>query len=302
MLNNNNMPNAKDYRMAIKRGLTISDIREKFGFQNETDVMEHIRNQYERVDDYREVLRALKKNEKHHKKGKLAEVEATTENISSVESHNVTEELAECTSEEMAVQEEIPSEEPKKTNEELLAEKKAELEEKRRFVADLELERKALNGRKAEIIKDLLPKLKQELERLKAELQEARNKAVAFNEELNNIADKGSELSELIKMGKEEVLSLEEQLAELKMVNICVYADGNLEVLDGKHAIPEIEQNEWLMVVANHSEICENLTISQVKSVCQLKKLVAEISQNGEKAELVFENELAETLYKAING
>lgn len=302
MMNTAKLPTAKDYRMAIKRKWTISDIREKFGFSTEEDVVEHIRLQYEREKDSREVMRALKKNEKHPHKSEECSKENTLENISEAVENIL--EVEENTSEEndVAVEETLKEETSKKSYEELLSEKEAELETRKLFVVDLELERKALNSRKYEINKNLLPESRKELEALKKALMEAKTKVMSYCDELENITSKSAELSELIKIGKEDVSKLEAEVAELKRVNICVYADGNLEVLDATTEIPEVEQTEWLMVVANHSESCENLTINQVKSVCQLKKLVTEISRKGGTTNIVFESEVAESLYQAIKG
>lgn len=295
---------AKTVKMKLKNHWTVSDFLENYGF-SEDEFMELLRDLFH--GDIGEIKRDLKQNEVLKKSAKKKDNTETNEPEAKIEAAEIQ------GAEAVETQEEKISDKNEKADIEEGAEVKMVQEQEKRLkllteeqekaatlqqnIIALEVNHDELISRKRVIQTQELPKLKAVLEDYKNKILEIQVQVISLNDELNEIVGKVSEANETLAQKRAMLQALEEEIQALSTVDIFVYASGDIEVSACTEIkIPEDSAVDWIGVASSNTSLCKEMTIGQIQSVAKVIEIVKELKS----WQTVFENDACQKLFDSL--
>ena len=295
---------AKTVKMKLKNHWRVSDFLENYGF-SEDEFMELLRDLFH--GDIGEIKRDLKQNEVLKKSAKKKDNTETNEPEAKIEAAEIQ------GAEAVKTQEEKISDKNEKADIEEGAEVKMVQEQEKRLkllteeqekaatlqqnIIALEVNHDELISRKRVIQTQELPKLKAVLEDYKNKILEIQVQVISLNDELNEIVGKVSEANETLAQKRAMLQALEEEIQALSTVDIFVYASGDIEVSACTEIkIPEDSAVDWIGVASSNTSLCKEMTIGQIQSVAKVIEIVKELKS----WQTVFENDACQKLFESL--
>lgn len=295
---------AKTVKMKLKNHWTVSDFLENYGI-SENEFMELLRDLFH--GDIGEIKRNLKQNEVLKKSAKKKDNTETNEPEAKIEAAEIQ------GAEAVETQEEKISDKNEKADIEEGAEVKMVQEQEKRLkllteeqekaatlqqnIIALEVNHDELISRKRVIQTQELPKLKAVLEDYKNKILEIQVQVISLNDELNEIVGKVSEANETLAQKRAMLQALEEEIQALSTVDIFVYASGDIEVSACTEIkIPEDSAVDWIGVASSNTSLCKEMTIGQIQSVAKVIEIVKELKS----WQTVFENDACQKLFDSL--
>ena len=295
---------AKTVKMKLKNHWTVSDFLENYGI-SEDEFMELLRDLFH--GDIGEIKRDLKQNEVLKKSAKKKDNTETNEPEAKIEAAEIQ------GAEAVETQEEKISDKNEKADIEEGAEVKMVQEQEKRLkllteeqekaatlqqnIIALEVNHDELISRKRVIQTQELPKLKAVLEDYKNKILEIQVQVISLNDELNEIVGKVSEANETLAQKRAMLQALEEEIQALSTVDIFVYASGDIEVSACTEIkIPEDSAVDWIGVASSNTSLCKEMTIGQIQSVAKVIEIVKELKS----WQTVFENDACQKLFESL--
>ena len=295
---------AKTVKMKLKNHWTVSDFLEKYGI-SEDEFMELLRDLFH--GDIGEIKRDLKQNEVLKKSAKKKDNTETNEPEAKIEAAEIQ------GAEAVETQEEKISDKNEKADIEEGAEVKMVQEQEKRLkllteeqekaatlqqnIIALEVNHDELISRKRVIQTQELPKLKAVLEDYKNKILETQVQVISLNDELNEIVGKVSEANETLAQKRAMLQALEEEIQALSTVDIFVYASGDIEVSACTEIkIPEDSAVDWIGIASSNTSLCKEMTIGQIQSVAKVIEIVKELKS----WQTVFENDACQKLFDSL--
>lgn len=295
---------AKTVKMKVKNHWTVSDFLENYGI-SEDELMELLRDLFH--GDIGEIKRDLKQNEVLKKSAKKKDNTETNEpeakieaaEIQGAEAVETQEEKISDKNEKADIEEgaevKMVQEQEKKLK--LLTEEQEKAATLQQNIIALEVNHDELISRKKVIQTQELPKLKAVLEDYKNKIQETQVQVISLNDELNEIVGKVSEANETLAQKRAMLQALEEEIQALSTVDIFVYASGDIEVSACTEIkIPEDSAVDWIGVASSNTSLCKEMTIGQIQSVAK----VIEIGKELKSWQTVFENDACQKLFDSL--
>lgn len=295
---------AKTVKMKVKNHWTVSDFLENYGI-SEDELMELLRDLFH--GDIGEIKRDLKQNEVLKKSAKKKDNTETNEpeakieaaEIQGAEAVETQEEKISDKNEKADIEEgaevKMVQEQEKKLK--LLTEEQEKAATLQQNIIALEVNHDELISRKKVIQTQELPKLKAVLEDYKNKIQETQVQVISLNDELNEIVGKVSEANETLAQKRAMLQALEEEIQALSTVDIFVYASGDIEVSACTEIkIPEDSAVDWIEVASSNTSLCKEMTIGQIQSVAK----VIEIGKELKSWQTVFENDACQKLFDSL--
>lgn len=295
---------AKTVKMKLKNHWTVSDFLENYGI-SEDELMELLRDLFH--GDIGEIKRDLKQNEVLKKSAKKKDNTETNEpeakieaaEIQGAEAVETQEEKISDKNEKADIEEgaevKMVQEQEKKLK--LLTEEQEKAATLQQNIIALEVNHDELISRKKVIQTQELPKLKAVLEDYKNKIQETQVQVISLNDELNEIVGKVSEANETLAKKRAMLQALEEEIQALSTVDIFVYASGDIEVSACTEIkIPEDSAVDWIGVASSNTSLCKEMTIGQIQSVAK----VIEIGKELKSWQTVFENDACQKLFDSL--
>ena len=295
---------AKTVKMKLKNHWTVSDFLKNYGI-SENEFMELLRDLFH--GDIGEIKRDLKQNEVLKKSAKKKDNTETNEPEAKIEAAEIQ------GAEAVETQEEKISDKNEKADIEEGAEVKMVQEQEKRLkllteeqekaatlqqnIIALEVNHDELISRKRVIQTQELPKLKAVLEDYKNKILEIQVQVISLNDELNEIVGKVSEANETLAQKRAMLQALEEEIQALSTVDIFVYASGDIEVSACTEIkIPEDSAVDWIGVASSNTSLCKEMTIGQIQSVAKVIEIVKELKS----WQTVFENDACQKLFESL--
>ena len=295
---------AKTVKMKVKNHWTASDFLKNYGI-SEDEFMELLRDLFH--GDIGEIKRDLKQNEVLKKSAKKKDNTETNEPEAKIEAAEIQ------GAEAVETQEEKISDKNEKADIEEGAEVKMVQEQEKRLkllteeqekaatlqqnIIALEVNHDELISRKRVIQTQELPKLKAVLEDYKNKIQETQVQVISLNDELNEIVGKVSEANETLAQKRAMLQALEEEIQALSTVDIFVYASGDIEVSACTEIkIPEDSAVDWIGIASSNTSLCKEMTIGQIQSVAKVIEIVKELKS----WQTVFENDACQKLFDSL--
>lgn len=295
---------AKTVKMKLKNHWTVSNFLENYGI-SENEFMELLRDLFH--GDIGEIKRDLKQNEVLKKSAKKKDNTETNEPEAKIEAAEIQ------GAEAVETQEEKISDKNEKADIEEGAEVKMVQEQEKRLkllteeqekaatlqqnIIALEVNHDELISRKRVIQTQELPKLKAVLEDYKNKILETQVQVISLNDELNEIVGKVSEANETLAQKRAMLQALEEEIQALSTVDIFVYASGDIEVSACTEIkIPEDSAVDWIGVASSNTSLCKEMTIGQIQSVAKVIEIVKELKS----WQTVFENDACQKLFDSL--
>lgn len=295
---------AKTVKMKLKNHWTVSDFLKNYGI-SENEFMELLRDLFH--GDIGEIKRDLKQNEVLKKSAKKKDNTETNEPEAKIEAAEIQ------GAEAVETQKEKISDKNEKADIEEGAEVKMVQEQEKRLkllteeqekaatlqqnIIALEVNHDELISRKRVIQTQELPKLKAVLEDYKNKILEIQVQVISLNDELNEIVGKVSEANETLAQKRAMLQALEEEIQALSTVDIFVYASGDIEVSACTEIkIPEDSAVDWIGVASNNTSLCKEMTIGQIQSVAKVIEIVKELKS----WQTVFENDACQKLFESL--
>ena len=295
---------AKTVKMKLKNHWRVSDFLENYGI-SEDEFMELLRDLFH--GDIGEIKRNLKQNEVLKKSAKKKDNTETNEPEAKIEAAEIQ------GAEAVETQEEKISDKNEKADIEEGAEVKMVQEQEKRLkllteeqekaatlqqnIIALEVNHDELISRKRVIQTQELPKLKAVLEDYKNKILETQVQVISLNDELNEIVGKVSEANETLAQKRAMLQALEEEIQALSTVDIFVYASGDIEVSACTEIkIPEDSAVDWIGVASSNTSLCKEMTIGQIQSVAKVIEIVKELKS----WQTVFENDACQKLFESL--
>lgn len=295
---------AKTVKMKLKNHWRVSDFLENYGI-SEDEFMELLRDLFH--GDIGEIKRNLKQNEVLKKSAKKKDNTETNEPEAKIEAAEIQ------GAEAVETQEEKISDKNEKADIEEGAEVKMVQEQEKRLkllteeqekaatlqqnIIALEVNHDELISRKRVIQTQELPKLKAVLEDYKNKILETQVQVISLNDELNEIVGKVSEANETLAQKRAMLQALEEEIQALSTVDIFVYASGDIEVSACTEIkIPEDSAVDWIGVASSNTSLCKEMTIGQIQSVAKVIEIVKELKS----WQTVFENDACQKLFDSL--
>ena len=295
---------AKTVKMKLKNHWRVSDFLENYGI-SEDEFMELLRDLFH--GDIGEIKRNLKQNEVLKKSAKKKDNTETNEPEAKIEAAEIQ------GAEAVKTQEEKISDKNEKADIEEGAEVKMVQEQEKRLkllteeqekaatlqqnIIALEVNHDELISRKRVIQTQELPKLKAVLEDYKNKILEIQVQVISLNDELNEIVGKVSEANETLAQKRAMLQALEEEIQALSTVDIFVYASGDIEVSACTEIkIPEDSAVDWIGVASSNTSLCKEMTIGQIQSVAKVIEIVKELKS----WQTVFENDACQKLFDSL--
>lgn len=295
---------AKTVKMKVKNHWTASDFLKNYGI-SEDEFMELLRDLFH--GDIGEIKRDLKQNEVLKKSAKKKENTETNEPEAKIEAAEIQ------GAEAVETQEEKISDKNEKADIEEGAEVKMVQEQEKRLkllteeqekvatlqqnIIALEVNHDELISRKRVIQTQELPKLKAVLEDYKNKILETQVQVISLNDELNEIVGKVSEANETLAQKRAMLQALEEEIQALSTVDIFVYASGDIEVSACTEIkIPEDSAVDWIGIASSNTSLCKEMTIGQIQSVAKVIEIVKELKS----WQTVFENDACQKLFDSL--
>ena len=295
---------AKTVKRKLKNHWRVSDFLENYGI-SEDEFMELLRDLFH--GDIGEIKRNLKQNEVLKKSAKKKDNTETNEPEAKIEAAEIQ------GAEAVKTQEEKISDKNEKADIEEGAEVKMVQEQEKRLkllteeqekaatlqqnIIALEVNHDELISRKRVIQTQELPKLKAVLEDYKNKILEIQVQVISLNDELNEIVGKVSEANETLAQKRAMLQALEEEIQALSTVDIFVYASGDIEVSACTEIkIPEDSAVDWIGVASSNTSLCKEMTIGQIQSVAKVIEIVKELKS----WQTVFENDACQKLFDSL--
>lgn len=295
---------AKTVKMKLKNHWTVSDFLENYGI-SEDEFMELLRDLFH--GNIGEIKRDLKQNEVLKKSAKKKDNTETNEPEAKIEAAEIQ------GAEAVETQEEKNSDKNEKADIEEGAEVKMVQEQEKRLkllteeqekaatlqqnIIALEVNHDELISRKRVIQTQELPKLKAVLEDYKNKILETQVQVISLNDELNEIVGKVSEANETLAQKRAMLQALEEEIQALSTVDIFVYASGDIEISACTEIkIPEDSAVDWIGVASSNTSLCKEMTIGQIQSVAKVIEIVKELKS----WQTVFENDACQKLFDSL--
>lgn len=295
---------AKTVKMKVKNHWTASDFLKNYGI-SEDEFMELLRDLFH--GDIGEIKRDLKQNEVLKKSAKKKDNTETNEPEAKIEAAEIQ------GAEAVETQEEKISDKNEKADIEEGAEVKMVQEQEKRLkllteeqekaatlqqnIIALEVNHDELISRKRVIQTQELPKLKAVLEDYKNKILETQVQVISLNDELNEIGGKVSEANETLAQKRAMLQALDEEIQALSTVDIFVYASGDIEVSACTEIkIPEDSAVDWIGVASSNTSLCKEMTIGQIQSVAKVIEIVKELKS----WQTVFENDACQKLFDSL--
>lgn len=295
---------AKTVKMKSKNHWTVSDFLKNYGI-SENEFMELLRDLFH--GDIGEIKRDLKQNEVLKKSAKKKDNTETNEPEAKIEAAEIQ------GAEAVETQEEKISDKNEKADIEEGAEVKMVQEQEKRLkllteeqekaatlqqnIIALEVNHDELISRKRVIQTQELPKLKAVLEDYKNKILETQVQVISLNDELNEIVGKVSEANDTLAQKRAMLQALEEEIQALSTVDIFVYASGDIEVSACTEIkIPEDSAVDWIGVASSNTSLCKEMTIGQIQSVAKVIEIVKELKS----WQTVFENDACQKLFDSL--
>ena len=295
---------AKTVKRKLKNHWRVSDFLENYGI-SEDEFMELLRDLFH--GDIGEIKRNLKQNEVLKKSAKKKDNTETNEPEAKIEAAEIQ------GAEAVETQEEKISDKNEKADIEEGAEVKMVQEQEKRLkllteeqekaatlqqnIIALEVNHDELISRKRVIQTQELPKLKAVLEDYKNKILEIQVQVISLNDELNEIVGKVSEANETLAQKRAMLQALEEEIQALSTVDIFVYASGDIEVSACTEIkIPEDSAVDWIGVASSNTSLCKEMTIGQIQSVAKVIEIVKELKS----WQTVFENDACQKLFDSL--
>lgn len=295
---------AKTVKMKVKNHWTVSDFLENYGI-SEDELMELLRDLFH--GDIGEIKRDLKQNEVLKKSAKKKDNTETNEpeakieaaEIQGAEAVETQEEKISDKNEKADIEEgaevKMVQEQEKKLK--LLTEEQEKAATLQQNIIALEVNHDELISRKKVIQTQELPKLKAVLEDYKNKILETQVQVISLSDELNEIVEKVSEANETLAKKRAMLQALEEEIQALSTVDIFVYASGDIEVSACTEIkIPEDSAVDWIGVASSNTSLCKEMTIGQIQSVAK----VIEIGKELKSWQTVFENDACQKLFDSL--
>lgn len=263
---------SKAVKTGIKNGFTVKDFCKKYGIQGEGNFMIQLEKAFPN-GGCDQVLREIHQNEKSHRhtKRKPAASPVTTTPTPRKEAVVI-----------------------KKSALEALEAKEAELSKQ---VIDLENQHKQLAGER----RGYLQKLRSIQQKVDEICQELGKQQTAYEETANLNNGVVRQMNKISKVRAEklaELTTVRGEITKLRTTIIAVYDDCGFEIVEGNTISLEPEQSEvgTLTHQLAELEICENLTIKQIKT---LAKLILISKNTSSKTEFIFDSSDLEQAYLA---
>ena len=260
---------AKTVKMKVKNHWTVSDFLENYGI-SEDELMELLRDLFH--GDIGEIKRDLKQNEVLKKSAKKKDNTETNEpeakieaaEIQGAEAVETQEEKISDKNEKADIEEgaevKMVQEQEKKLK--LLTEEQEKAATMQQNIIALEVNHDELISRKKVIQTQELPKLKAVLEDYKNKILETQVQVISLSDELYEIVEKVSEANETLAQKRAMLQALEEEIQALSTVDIFVYASGDIEVSACTEIkIPEDSAVDWIGVASSNTSLCKEMTI-----------------------------------------
>lgn len=290
---------AKTVKMKLKNHWTVSDFLENYGI-SEDEFMELLRDLFH--GDIGEIKRDLKQNEVLKKSAKKKDNTETNEPEAKIQGAEVVktqEEKISDKNEKADIEEEaevkMVQEQEKRLK--LLTEEQEKAATLQQNIIALEVNHDELISRKRVIQTQELPKLKAVLEDYKNKILETQVQVISLNDELNEIVGKVSEANETLAQKRAMLQALEEEIQALSTVDIFVYASGDIEVSACTEIkIPEDSAVDWIGVASSNTSLCKEMTIGQIQSVAKVIEIVKELKS----WQTVFENDACQKLFDSL--
>ncbi|MDO4752626.1 MAG: hypothetical protein Q4A36_00060 [Candidatus Saccharibacteria bacterium] len=258
---------SKVVKTGIKNGFTVKDFCRKYSIMGEGAFLEQLERAFPHGGS-EQMLREIRQNEKNRRpKRKQPSVSITTSsNNEVVETKEVN------TLEALKIQEASLSNQ----------------------IIDLESQHKELAGqRRGYLLK--LRKIQQKVDEICHELEEmqtAYEKMAVVN---NDVVGQMNQISRDRAQKLAELTTVRAEIARLETTTIAVYEDCGVEIVEGKEIAidPEIDGLAHRLI---EMEICENLTIKQIRT---LAKIITISRSTASKVEFIFDNSSLEAAFLA---
>lgn len=290
---------AKTVKMKLKNHWRVSDFLENYGI-SEDEFMELLRDLFH--GDIGEIKRDLKQNEVLKKSAKKKDNTETNEpeaKIQGAEAVKTQEEKISDKNEKADIEEgaEVKMVQEQEKRLKLLTEEQEKAATLQQNIIALEVNHDELISRKRVIQTQELPKLKAVLEDYKNKILETQVQVISLNDELNEIVGKVSEANETLAQKRAMLQALEEEIQALSTVDIFVYASGDIEVSACTEIkIPEDSAVDWIGVASSNTSLCKEMTIGQIQSVAKVIEIVKELKS----WQTVFENDACQKLFDSL--
>ena len=295
---------AKTVKMKLKNHWTVSDFLKNYGI-SEDEFMELLRDLFH--GDIGEIKRDLKQNEVLKKSAKKKDNTETNEpeakieaaEIQGAEAVETQEEKISDKNEKADIEEgsEVKMVQEQEKRLKLLTEEQEKAATLQQNIIALEVNHDELISRKRVIQTQELPKLKAVLEDYKNKILETQVQVISLNDELNEIVGKVSEANETLAQKRAMLQALEEEIQALNTVDIFVYASGDIEVSACTEIkIPEDSAVDWIGVASSNTSLCKEMTIGQIQSVAKVIEIVKELKS----WQTVFENDACQKLFDSL--
>ena len=290
---------AKTVKMKLKNHWRVSDFLENYGI-SEDEFMELLRDLFH--GDIGEIKRDLKQNEVLKKSAKKKDNTETNEPEAKIQGAEVVktqEEKISDKNEKADIEEgaEVKMVQEQEKRLKLLTEEQEKAATLQQNIIALEVNHDELISRKRVIQTQELPKLKAVLEDYKNKILETQVQVISLNDELNEIVGKVSEANETLAQKRAMLQALEEEIQALSTVDIFVYASGDIEVSACTEIkIPEDSAVDWIGVASSNTSLCKEMTIGQIQSVAKVIEIVKELKS----WQTVFENDACQKLFDSL--
>lgn len=295
---------AKTVKMKLKNHWTVSDFLENYGI-SENEFMELLRDLFH--GDIGEIKRDLKQNEVLKKSAKKKDNTETNEpeakieaaEIQGAEAVETQKEKISGKNEKADIEEgaEVKMVQEQEKRLKLLTEEQEKAATLQQNIIALEVNHDELISRKRVIQTQELTKLKAVLEDYKNKILETQVQVISLNDELNEIVGKVSEANETLAQKRAMLQALEEEIQALSTVDIFVYASGDIEVSACTEIkIPEDSAVDWIGVASSNTSLCKEMTIGQIQSVAKVIEIVKELKS----WQTVFENDACQKLFDSL--
>jgi len=302
---NGKVISAKTVKMKLKNHWTVFDFLKNYGI-SEDEFMELLRDLFH--GDIWEIKRDLKQNEVLKKSVKKKDNTETNESETKIEAveiqgaetvetqkEKISDKNEKADIEEEAEVKKMVQEQEKRLK--LLTEEQEKAATLQQNIIALEVNHDELISRKRVIQTQELPKLKAVLEDYKNKILETQVQVISLNDELNEIVGKVSEANETLAQKRAMLQALEEEIQVLSTVDIFVYASGDIEVSACTEIkIPEDSAVDWIGVASSNTSLCKEMTIGQIQSVAKVIEIVKELKS----WQTVFENDACQKLFDSL--
>lgn len=289
---------AKTVKMKLKNHWTVSDFLENYGI-SEDEFMELLRDLFH--GDIGEIKRDLKQNDVLKKSAKKKDNTEANEPEAKIEAAEIQGAEAVETQEEKILDKnekaDIKMVQEQEKRQKLLTEEQEKAATLQQNIIALEVNHDELISRKRVIQTQELPKLKAVLEDYKNKILETQVQVISLNDELNEIVGKVSEANETLAQKRAMLQALEEEIQALSTVDIFVYVSGDIEVSACTEIkIPEDSAVDWIGVASSNTSLCKEMTIGQIQSVAKVIEIVKELKS----WQTVFENDACKKLFDSL--